>query len=105
MIEPPFTTRAEVLGDSVVVHVDGDLDVATSGQLGNDIAPLVENGPNLVLDLAAVEFMDSAGIGAVLAARAAALEHGGAFEVRNPSSSVRLLLDVTGLAALLMHEP
>jgi anti-anti-sigma factor len=103
-MEPSFTTRAETFGDSVVVHVDGDIDVATSGQLGDDIAPLVETGPNLVLDLTEVPFMDTVGLGALLATRSAALEHGGSLTVRNPSPAVQRVLDLTGLTELLAES-
>ena len=99
-----FTTRAESSGDSVVVHVEGDIDVATSDRLSDDMAELVDTGPNLILDLTDVPFMDTVGISALLAARNALVDHGGSFAVRNPSSSVRRALDVTGLAALLIES-
>jgi anti-anti-sigma factor len=102
-MEPSFITRTESHGDSVVVHVDGDIDVATSDQLRSDMSELVDVGPNLVLDLTEVPFMDTIGINALLATRSAVLEHGGSLSVRNPSSSVQRVLDVTGLAAMLIE--
>lgn len=103
-VEPNFTTRAEPLGDSVVVHVNGEIDVATAGRLSDGVSPLVDTGPNLVLDLTAVPFMDTVGLGALLATRSAVLEHGGSLTIRNPSRAVRRVLDVTGLAALLIES-
>ena len=65
-VEPSFTTRAESSDDSVVVHVDGDIDVATSDRLRAHMSQLVDSGPNLVLDLNEVSFMDTIGISALL---------------------------------------
>ena len=103
-VDPFFTTRAEPRGNSIVVHVVGDIDMATADRLCSDVAPLVDSGRDLILDLADVVFMDSAGINALRATRRTLVEHGSSFTVRNPSSSVRLALDVTGLAALLIES-
>jgi len=100
-VEPSFTTRAESTDDSVVVHVDGDIDVATSDLLRADISQLVDSGPNLILDLNEVSFMDTVGISALLATRSAVMEHGGSLAVRNPSSTVRRVLEMTGLYTML----
>jgi hypothetical protein len=67
--------------------------------------PLVDTGPNLVLDLADVPFIDTIGLSAVLDTRRAALDHGGTFAIRNPSSAVRRMLDVTGLAEAFNPNP
>ena len=104
-MEPSFTTRTESFGDSVVVHVDGDIDVATSDQLRDDMSHLVDSGPNLVLDLTEVRFMDTIGINALLAARSAVRRHGGSLAVRNPSNTVQRVLEVTGLYDLLIQPP
>ena len=84
-----------------MVHVDGDIDVATSDLLRADISQLVDSGPNLILDLNEVSFMDTVGISALLATRTAVMEHGGTLAVRNPSSTVRQVLEMTGLYTML----
>ena len=101
---PSFSTRAEPFGDSVVVHVDGDMDLATCSQFREDVSPLVDTGSDVVLDLAEVPFMDSVGISELLATRAALVEHGGSLAVRSPSGAVHRLLDLTGVAELLMES-
>jgi anti-sigma B factor antagonist len=101
-MEPSFRTRAESCGDALVVHVDGDLDLTTAERLRHDMSQLVGDGPELVLDLTDVSFMDSEGISALLATRSAVLEHGGSLAIRNLSSTVRRALEVTGLAGLLI---
>jgi anti-anti-sigma factor len=101
-METSFTTRVEPSGDSVVVHVGGDMDVATCDQFREEVSPLVDTGSDVVIDLAEVPFMDSVGISAILATRRALLAHGGSLTVRSPSGAVHRLLDLTGVAELLM---
>ncbi|MDQ1480906.1 MAG: hypothetical protein QOI44_1767 [Actinomycetota bacterium] len=84
-----------------MVHVGGDIDVATAERLREDMSQLVDSGPNLVLDLNEVPFMDTIGISTLLATRTAVMKHGGSLAVRNPSSTVRRVLEMTGLYALL----
>jgi anti-sigma B factor antagonist len=93
------------LDDSVVVHIDGDIDVATSDRLREEMSQLVDSGPNLVLDLNEVAFMDTIGISTLLATRSSVMEHGGSLAVRNPSSTVRRVLEMTGLYTLLTEAP
>ena len=53
----------------------------------------------LVLDLAAVEFMDSSALGILIEAAADGLV------LRAPSRAVRLVVEATGLASVLEVEP
>jgi anti-sigma B factor antagonist len=53
----------ETLGDIVVVHVQGDVDMSNAGELGTAITARVPSEARaLVLDLAGVGYVDSAGI-------------------------------------------
>jgi len=103
-MDQPFTTRAESLGDSVLIHVDGEVDAVTADRLNDELAKLVDTGPDLILDLTEVPFMDTMGLGTLLATRNALVDRGGSFAVRNPTSAVRRVLDVTGLAPLLLES-
>ena len=51
----------------------------------------------IVVDLAGVPFLDSMGIGVLVATRRRVVEAGGSFELRNPQPSVGRVLDVVGL--------
>jgi anti-anti-sigma factor len=88
-MQAPFSTW-------IVMHVHGDIDVTTSGQLRDDIASHVGT-PRLVLDLAEVGFLDSSGVSALIEGRQATMDHGGTFAVRNPSNIVRRVLEVAGM--------
>ena len=51
----------------------------------------------MVLDLGEVSFIDSSGLRALLIGRDAVVSAGGEFELVNPSTVVRRLLQITGL--------
>jgi anti-sigma B factor antagonist len=82
---------------SDVVFICGELDLATAPAVRNEIEAAM--GPRqrfLMLDLGKLEFMDSSGI-ALLIQLANRLER---VEIRNPSPSVRRVIEITGLNAL-----
>ncbi len=67
-----LTFRLTHLADVPVLHVRGELDMATIDRLEHRVARVAEAyGPSLVLDLSQVPFCDAAGVGGLLrAARA-----------------------------------
>ena len=58
----PLSWDIQAHGRLAVVVVDGELDVATTPGLGEELTPLAEAGRDLVLDLAGVRFCDCAGL-------------------------------------------
>jgi anti-sigma B factor antagonist len=101
MGEAVMTTRREADG-SIVVDVRGTLDAATVDALRSALlTTLAAHRPvTMVVDLTFVTFMDSMGIGALVAGHNAARETGTTFVLRNPSEFVHRQLRVTGLAAM-----
>ncbi|MER7281857.1 STAS domain-containing protein [Dactylosporangium sp. NPDC000244] len=92
----------EVPGGTVVVEVLGPLEAATVGALRSVVLDAVAAyRPRLLaIDLRRVPFMDSIGIGALVAANNKVREVGGSIEVRSPSPFVHRLLQITGLTEL-----
>ncbi|WP_426511231.1 STAS domain-containing protein [Dactylosporangium sp. McL0621] len=92
----------EVPGGTVVVEVLGPLEAATVSALRSVVLDTVETyRPRLLaIDLRRVPFMDSIGIGALVAASNKVREVGGDIEVRSPSPFVHRLLQITGLTEL-----
>jgi anti-anti-sigma factor len=92
----------KVPGGTVVVEVLGPLEAATVSALRSVVLDTVETyRPRLLaVDLRRVPFMDSIGIGALVAANNKAREVGGTMEVRSPSPFVHRLLQITGLTEL-----
>ena len=56
-----FDVAVEHLDDRVVVHVEGDLDMASADAFENAVAPVMSS-PHVVLDLSDCTFLDSTGM-------------------------------------------
>lgn len=95
-----------------VVQVTGEVDVATSAHLAaviaHAMASAMEKEPegkvDLVIDLAHLSFIDVSGINVLVRAECQARAYGGALVLRSPNRSVRRLLDVLRLDAVLAVE-
>ncbi len=85
--------------DPVVLRLRGDLDPHTSPYLQELVDERVEGGANaVVLDMAEVSFVDSAGLRVLADSHRRLTAAGGSLVVRNPTSGLQKLLAVTGLA-------
>jgi len=109
----PFSVRVErqAPGDRVartVIHVAGELDVATSGLLAAAVARAMEAGnagrADLVVDLAHVRFIDASGVNVLIRAASRARGADGTLVLRSPSRAVRRMLDVLRLREVLTVE-
>jgi anti-sigma B factor antagonist len=87
-------------GDWAVVVLAGEVDLGLVPRVREALDLLLaENRRRIVIDLALVSFMDSAGIGVlVYGIRRAEAHPGGALRLAAPSAQVRKLLELTGLA-------
>jgi anti-sigma B factor antagonist len=101
MGDAAMTTRRQADG-TTVVDVRGSLDAASvDGVRTSLLDTLQRDRPRLmVVDLTLVTFMDSVGIGMLLAGHEAARDVGARFVLRNPSEFVHRQLRLTGLAGL-----
>ncbi|MFI5935229.1 STAS domain-containing protein [Actinoplanes sp. NPDC051494] len=101
MGEAVMTTRRQADG-AIVVDVRGMLDAATVDALRNAfVSTLHGQRPlSMIVDLTFVTFMDSMGVGALVAGYNAARETGTHFVLRNPSDFVHHQLRITGLAEM-----
>lgn len=94
-----FRVQVAHEGDEPVVRVRGELDAATAPALQASLAELVEAGVDrIVIDLTAVPFVDSCGIGALVALRRRARDHGTEVVLRHPVDRVMMVLELTGVA-------
>ncbi len=86
----------------MVVAAAGEIDASSAPRLQRELlSALAERGARVVLDLSAVTFMDSSGIGAVVAAHAEATDRGGRLVVVCGEGHAAKRLRVMGLDALL----
>jgi anti-sigma B factor antagonist len=87
--------------DTAVVRVVGEIDISSVDAVNTALLTALGRTPDrVVFDLAGVDFMDSSGIAALLRARKAA----SSIQIRNPSTVVRRLIDMTGLTEILPIE-
>jgi anti-anti-sigma factor len=95
-----LTEVADLNGDRLLI-VAGELDIATTPELSRMLDRLRAHGHPVVLDLAAVTFMDSTGLNALLAARMDAERDGWEFRIHRPSSAVRRVALLAGVDRML----
>ncbi len=88
-------------GGTVTIAITGELDLSTSDDLGQQIVAYasVDGVDVVVIDLAGVSFVDSAGINALLKARRWADDHQRSFRVVGAAGLVREVLELTGVLA------
>lgn len=86
--------RVLIDSDGTVI-AEGDIDLA-GGPLLDTAILRTENAQPVVIDLEAVEFIDSSGLRSLLAASRRADGRGTTVVLRNPSAGVLRLLSITG---------
>jgi anti-sigma B factor antagonist len=90
-----FEQRA-VAESVVVIRVLGDLDIGSADALRDVLDGAEVDDPTVVrLDASQVEFLDSTALGVILACAQRLDEHGGRFELANPSPAVKRILEMT----------
>lgn len=89
-----------------VVEVDGDVDIHTAGLVRDAVYRLLEEGhDHFVLDLGFVTFIDSMGLGAIIAAAKRVLGRGGSLRIASASHRVFRVFEVTGLREAYEFHP
>lgn len=80
-----------------VVAVSGEVDVYAAPALKDGLSELLQDGSSVVVDLTEVGFLDSTGLGALVAARTTASEHGAALPLVCTHQRILKLFTITGL--------
>jgi len=79
--------------------VSGEVDIATVGQFLAEADTCLDDGADVCeIDLGAVTFIDSSGLGALVRIRNTARDRGKSVVLTNVPASVNRLFEVTGLA-------
>jgi anti-sigma B factor antagonist len=85
-----------------VVSLTGELDAGTEGEFRDALASVVAGGAlRLVVDLAGVTFMASAGIGALMGVRRMLVAEGGSLALASPRGAVAQVLKLTGVGEVI----
>jgi anti-sigma B factor antagonist len=95
MVSVELSTRA---GDSqVVVVLRGELDVAEAAKVAASLAVVAASGRTVIVDLEALEFIDSSGLAALVHARQHARRAGCDLLLAAPQQQVLRMLAITRL--------
>jgi anti-sigma B factor antagonist len=85
-----------------VLRLDGRLNMVSAAQLKKAITDSVDGGgARVVVDLAAVRFMDSSGLGALIAGLKKARQEGGDLRITGVTQQVATVLALTNLDRVL----
>jgi len=93
-------------GDATRLALIGELDLTGAEPVDEAVASALASGATeILLDLTATTFIDSAGVGALLSAQRRTDQGGARFRLISPRGSEgRLVIDLAGLAKLLNLE-
>jgi anti-anti-sigma factor len=96
----PFGITLEPHRETIVVAPTGEIDGLTAGELRDQLHALLDAGfARVVLDLRAVEFIDSSGLRAILEMDSRSRGSGIEFALLQGTDQARRLFEVTGAAA------
>jgi anti-anti-sigma factor len=95
--DPNFDLSSRREDESVVVAVTGEVDFTTVPQLREAVDAALDTGENVVLDLAAMSFIDTMGLGVLIQAHKRSEPDADALVLRSPQRNVRRALEVAGL--------
>ncbi len=90
-------TKAE--GNRLTIEVSGRVDTVTAPELAAGLK--FGDAKSVVIDLADVPYMSSAGLRLLLTAHKTMLAMGGELQIANVQPSVREVLDITGFSDIL----
>ena len=90
-------------GDDLVVHVGGEIDhhSAVSVRTGIDQKIAAERPARVLLELSAVDFMDSSGLGLIMGRFALVKQYGGNLAVLDPSPAVVKIMKLAGMERMI----
>jgi anti-sigma B factor antagonist len=88
-------------GEGTLVRVRGVLDALSLPQVSRELTDAQRGSGTVYVDLAGVTFMDSRGLGSLLAANERSREGAADVRIYQPSDAVRRLLEVSGVGPVL----
>jgi anti-anti-sigma factor len=93
--------RTRDTSGTTIITLVGEIDMSNAESIGDDLERFIGKGVDrCIIDLAELEFMDSAGLAMLLRATA----RDASITIRNPSPVMRRIIECTGLADVLRIE-
>jgi anti-sigma B factor antagonist len=102
----PFSVSAEHVGDTTVLHLRGELDLATVPTLRATAFAELERTDcaTLAFDLGELAFLDSTGIGSWVEIRGRAIANGQRVVIREVPDFVARVLEIGALTPLFVED-
>jgi anti-anti-sigma factor len=91
-------TERPLRGDSRLIEVVGELDLAVADQLRSTLDAIPADVSLVVIGLERCEFLDSTGLAVILAAHQELEKSGRRLVLSSPTRQVERILEITGLA-------
>ena len=96
-----FNVETMMVRGEAVLRLSGELDLHSAEAFGEAARLVHAQGiPNLILDLSALEFIDSSGLNQFVVCLKRQREMGGDVVLRAPSDQTRRVLDIVGLSEI-----
>jgi anti-sigma B factor antagonist len=97
-----FSVQVDTRDGCVVLSVAGEVDLGTAPRLREQLIGLVADGHrHVVIDLSSTEFLDSTGLGALVAGFKRLRAHNGEMRLVCPVSRIRKVFELTRLDLVL----
>ena len=94
-------------GDAITVVPEGDLDIESVTVMRELLKQVVDATPDgrIDIDMRAVTFLDSSGIGMLVAAQRAAAARGTTLKLHDPGPMISMVLQIANLDGTLVASP
>jgi anti-sigma B factor antagonist len=97
-VDPDLSVAIRSEGDRTVVAVSGEIDVYTAPKLREHLIDLVAGGQyQLIVDLEAVDFLDSTGLGVLVGGLKRVRSHDGSLHLVCSQDRILKIFRITGL--------
>jgi anti-anti-sigma factor len=100
-MDDELSIRTSVEGTTATVAAEGEIDLSTVDELRSAVTASTDGVDTLLLDLTAVEFIDSAGLGGLLELRSTLRARAVRLQINAGDGPVRQAMEITGLSELL----
>jgi anti-sigma B factor antagonist len=105
-VDVDLTLATNEVGDATIIAVGGEIDVYTAPKLRDKITELVADGVyDIIVDMEAVEFLDSTGLGVLVGGLKKVRAHDGSLELICTQDRLLKIFRITGLAKVfVIHD-
>ena len=100
-MDDELSIRTSREGTTATVTAEGEIDLSTVGELRSAVTAAADGVDTLLLDLTAVEFIDSAGLGGLLELRSTLRSRSVTLQISASDGPVKQAMEITGLSELL----